>query len=171
MKHFEESQAAEQAISLEEKVSLLGYSIPDTPETIYEYVPVSEVNGILFCAGQIPKDPDGTASLQGTIGTHVNVEQAKIAARQCVLQALGDVRKTVGDLNIIARVAQVRVYIACQHDDSAISEIADSASSLLVEIFGDSGRHPRSVIGVRQLPQSAPVLVELTFALNRKLEY
>lgn len=171
MTHFEENQTTEGALSLEERVSLLGYAIPETPETIYEYVPASEVNGMLFCAGQIPKNSDGIASLQGALGAHITVEEAKIAARQCVLQALGDVRKMVGNLDVITRVAQVRVYVACEHEDNSISEVADAASSLLVEIFGESGKHPRSVIGVTQLPQSAPILVELTFALNCSLQY
>lgn len=166
MAHFEEGCSAERVMGLEERVSLLGYVIPDVPQTIYEYVPLSEANGILFCAGQIPKNSDGLASIQGAIGAQVTMEQGKNAARQCVLQTLGDVRKVFGTLDVIARVARIRVYVACKNEDGSISEIADAASSFLVDIFGESGRHPRSVIGVTQLPQSAPILVELTFALK-----
>ena len=143
----------------------LGIELPAPETTVYDYIPLSVHNRVAYLAGQIPKRPDGLVAV-GRAGDDVTLERAQEAARVCVEQALSWVHAMAGGVDNVERVLRMDCYVAAAEGFVQISDIADAASGLLIALYGDAGRHPRSVIGVSRLPRRSPVLLELTFALK-----
>lgn len=158
-----------QRSKLVDRLSELGFELPAPERTIYQYVPVSVHERVAFLAGQVPKTPDGLA-FEGVVGVEVSLDEAKVAAQICVLQALAWVDASGGGVDNVKRVLRMTCYIAAAPDMEDLSAVADAASALLGDLYGDPGRHPRSVIGVSSLPRRAPVLIELTLALHRNVD-
>jgi len=148
------------------RLSDLGIELPAPETTVYDYIPLSVHNRVAYLAGQIPKRPDGLIAV-GRAGGEVSLERAQEAARVCVEQALSWVHAMAGGVDNVARVLRMDCYVAAAEGFDNISDIADAASGLLIALYGDAGRHPRSVIGVSRLPRQSPVLLELTFALKQ----
>lgn len=143
-----------------------GAALPTPETTVYDYVIVKVHDRIAYLAGQIPKR-DGGLTAVGRAGAEVSLDEAKAAARVCVEQALAWVDKQAGGIENVAEILRMDCYVAAAEGFTRISDIADAASGLLVAVYGESGRHPRSVIGVSQLPRRVPVLLELTMALHK----
>lgn len=140
-------------------------ALPAPEGTAFNYDPITVHGKIAYLAGQISKR-DGALVYQGLAGDTVSIEDAKNAARICVEQGLAWVHKSAGGLENVERMLRIDCFVAHSDDFSQISEIADAASDLLVEFFGEAGRHSRSVIGVKSLPRNVPVLIEMTLALR-----
>jgi enamine deaminase RidA (YjgF/YER057c/UK114 family) len=104
---------------------------------------------------------EGELVTTGKVGGAVTPEQAQECARQCVLNALAAVRAEVGDLSAVKRVVKVVAFVASTPDFTGQPGVANGASELLGEVFGEAGRHARSAVGVAVLPLDAPVEVEL----------
>jgi enamine deaminase RidA (YjgF/YER057c/UK114 family) len=147
----------------------LGIDLPAPETTVYDYIPLSIHNRVAYLAGQIPKRPDGLVAV-GRAGDEVSLELAQEAARVCVEQALSWIHAKAGGIDNVERVLRMDCYVAAAEGFEQISNIADAASGLLIALYGEAGRHPRSVIGVSRLPRQSPVLLELTFALKREPE-
>lgn len=133
-------------------------------KTIYDYVPIKVHDRIAYLAGQIPKKDGGMAAI-GFAGREVSLSDATMAARICVEQALAWIDSEAGGIENVEQVLRLDCYVAAADDFDEISTVADAASMMLIDLYGDAGRHPRSVIGVAQLPRRVPVLIELTVAL------
>jgi enamine deaminase RidA (YjgF/YER057c/UK114 family) len=144
----------------------LGAELPTPETTIYDYVPLKVHDRIAYLAGQIPKKSGGLTAV-GLAGGEVSLDDAKIAARTCIEQALAWIDSRAGGIENVEQVLRLDCYVAAADGFRDISDIADAASGLLVGLYGNAGRHPRSVIGVSQLPRMVPVLIELTVALRR----
>ena len=144
----------------------LGIELPAPETTVYDYIPLSVHNRVAYLAGQIPKRPDGLVAV-GRAGGVVSLEHAQEAARVCVEQALSWIHAKAGGIDNVERVLRMDCYVAAAEGFEQISDIADAASGLLIALYGEAGRHPRSVIGVSRLPRQSPVLLELTFALRQ----
>ena len=149
-----------------ERLRALGIDLPAPETTVYDYIPLSIHNRVAYLAGQIPKRPDGLIAV-GKAGGEVPLDLAKTAATVCVEQALAWIHAEAGGLDNVERVLRMDCFVAAADGFEQISDIADAASGLLIALYGEAGRHPRSVIGVARLPRDAPVLLELTFALKR----
>jgi enamine deaminase RidA (YjgF/YER057c/UK114 family) len=121
--------------------------------------------GIARTSGQLPRSLDGKVVHPGVVGEDVTVEHGSEAARWCVLNALSVLRDELGTLDRIERVLHATVFVASAPGSTAQPGVADGASQLLVEVFGDAGRHTRSAVGVAALPRGAAVEIELTVAL------
>lgn len=147
----------------------LGIELPNPETTVYDYIPLSVHNRVAYLAGQIPKRPGGLIAV-GRVGDDVPLELAQEAARVCVEQALSWIQAKAGGVDNVERVLRMDCYVAAADGFEQISNIADAASGLLIALYGDAGRHPRSVIGVSRLPRQSPVLLELTFALKKDPE-
>lgn len=139
--------------------------LPDPEGTQYPYELVIIDGTTAFLAGQIPKQA-GQLAVVGKVGTEVGCTEAAMAARICAEQALAWLNHSAGGLENLRRILRLTCYIA--HDDGFqdISAVADGASTYLIEMLGDRGRHTRSVVGVKSLPRNAPVLVEVTASLT-----
>ncbi len=142
--------------------------LPDPEPTVFQYDPITVHGKLAYLAGQIPKQ-DGGMAFTGIVGQEIDLAQAQEAAIICADQSLSWLRHSAGGLSNIARVLRVECFVAHADDFCEISQIADAASSRLIKVLGQCGRHSRSVIGVKSLPRNAPVLLEATVALKQEV--
>jgi enamine deaminase RidA (YjgF/YER057c/UK114 family) len=144
----------------EERLAALGLDLPEVAAPLAAYLPTARTGDLVFTAGQLPLRV-GELIATGAVGGAVNVDEAVMCAQQCTLNALAAVKAEVGELSAVRRVVKVVVYVASTTDFTAQAQVANGASELLAEVFGESGRHARSAVGVAVLPLDAPVEVEL----------
>jgi len=151
--------------SAEARARALGLVFPEPPTSVANYVPTYRLGNVLYVSGQLPLDAAGTLVATGAVGSEGSVELAVRAARTCAINILSQVRAAVGSLDSVAHVARLGGFItsAAGFTDQAL--VMNGASDLMVEVFGDLGRHTRSTIGVYALPKGASVEVEATFEL------
>jgi enamine deaminase RidA (YjgF/YER057c/UK114 family) len=149
---------------IEERLVELGIELPPAPAPVASYVPVTLAGGFAFVAGQVPI-ADGAVMLTGRLGAEVGLEEGQSAARRCALQAVSALRDALGSLDRIARIPQVTVYVASVPGFVDQPKVANGASDVLVEIFGEAGKHARAAVGVTELPLGAPVEVSVTASL------
>lgn len=144
----------------EERLAALGLAVPEVAAPVAAYVPAVRSGNQVFTSGQLPMR-EGKLMATGKVGGEVTPEVATECARQCVLNALAAVRAEIGDLSAVKRVVKVVAFVASTTDFTGQPQVANGASELLGEIFGDAGKHARSAVGVPVLPLDSPVEVEL----------
>lgn len=144
----------------EERLAELGLTVPTVVPPLAAYVPAVRSGNLVFTAGQLPAR-EGQMLATGKVGAEVSVEDAVACARQCALNALAAVKAEVGELSAVRRVVKAVVFVASAPDFTGQPGVANGASELLGEVFGDTGRHARSAVGVSVLPLDVPVEVEL----------
>jgi enamine deaminase RidA (YjgF/YER057c/UK114 family) len=143
----------------------LGLSLPAVPVPVAAYVPAVRFEDVVYTAGQLPL-VDGTLRAVGKVGDEVLVDEAVDCARIAALNGLAAVADLTGDLNVILRILRVVVYVASAPGFTDQPLVANGASRLLGDIFGEAGRHARSAVGVAGLPLNAPVEVELMVSVG-----
>jgi enamine deaminase RidA (YjgF/YER057c/UK114 family) len=141
------------------RLTALGLILPRAAAPLASYVPAVRSGSMVYTSGQLPF-VDGRLPVTGKVGAEVSPEQAEDLARQCALNALAAVHDLVG-LDAVARIMKVVGFVASAPDFTGQPGVVNGASDLLVDVFGESGRHARSAIGVAVLPLDAPVEVEL----------
>ena len=124
------------------------------------YVPVVVSRGLAFVAGQVPME-EGKPMATGRLGDDVGTEDGAQLARRCALQALAALKAELGSLDRVKRIAKVTVFVASADSFTEQPKVANGASDLLGEVFGDAGKHARAAVGVPVLPLGVPVEVEL----------
>jgi enamine deaminase RidA (YjgF/YER057c/UK114 family) len=153
-------------MSVESKLKQLGLTLPDAVPPAFQYVAVVVHNGTAWVAGQIPRAGQ-TVLFTGKCGAEIGLEQARQAARACVLAALAQLKDALGSLDRVERVLKVTGFVASAQGFTQQPQVLDAASELLVQVFGEAGRHARSAIGVAELPRGVPVEVELVVAVRQ----
>jgi enamine deaminase RidA (YjgF/YER057c/UK114 family) len=148
-------------MSLPEKLQSLGIVLPTVSGPFGAYVPAKRTGDLIFVAGQLPMK-DGALMAVGQVPSRCSVDQAKAAARQCVINALA-AAGSVTLLEKITGVLRVGVFVSSDTSFTAQPQVADGASVFLMELFGDEGRHVRAAVGVNTLPRDAAVEVEFVF--------
>ena len=146
---------------VEDRLKSLGMVLPEVPVPLATYVPAKKIGQVIFTAGQLPL-LKGELICKGLLGQDVDVEQAYQAARICTLNALAAIKGLVKDLDQIVQVVRVVGYVASTSTFTQQPAIVNGASELLLEIFGEVGKHARSAVGVASLPLNASVEIELT---------
>ncbi len=144
----------------EERLSEMGLAVPEVAKPVASYVPAVRSGHHVFTSGQLPMR-QGQLITTGKVGGEVTVDEAVECARQCALNALAAVRAEIGDLSAVKRIVKVVVFVASTPDFTGQPGVANGASELFGEAFGDIGQHARSAVGVPVLPLDAPVEVEL----------
>jgi len=144
----------------EERLAEMGLAVPEVAKPVASYIPAVRSGSHVFTSGQLPMR-DGQLITTGKVGGEVTAEEALECARQCALNALAAVRAEVGELSHVKRIVKAVVFVASTPDFTGQPGVANGASELLGEVFGDAGRHARSAVGVPVLPLDAPVEVEL----------
>lgn len=147
------------------KLTELGLRLPEPAQPSFDYVPITEHNGVLYVSGQLPKE-DGEVRITGRVGDEVGVDAAREAARICVLQGLACAAAHLGGLDRISRTLRVTGFVASAPDFHQQPKVIDAASELLGAVFGEAGRHARSAVGVAALPRRSPVEIEFLFAVD-----
>jgi enamine deaminase RidA (YjgF/YER057c/UK114 family) len=149
-----------------ERLAALGLSLPG-PHLPHDPLDAVVIHhGVARTSGQLPRDTDGRLVSPGTVGIDVTVEQAAEAARWCALNALSVLTDALGSLDRIDRILSMTGFVACTTGFDQQAIVVDGASRVLVDVFGDAGRHTRSAIGVAALPRGGAVEVELTVAVR-----
>jgi enamine deaminase RidA (YjgF/YER057c/UK114 family) len=144
----------------EERLAELGLAVPEVAAPVAAYVPAVRSGSHVFTSGQLPMR-EGQLITTGKVGGEVTPEQAVECARQCALNALAAVRAEIGDLSAIVRIVKVVAFVASTPDFTGQPGVANGASQLFGDVFGERGVHARSAVGVAVLPLDAPVEVEL----------
>lgn len=147
-------------MSFEKRIEELGLTLPTTPRPVANYVPAVATGKLIYSSGQTPT-VNGQLSVQGKLGREVSIEQGQQAARVAVLNCLAAVRSVTGSLDEIVRIVKMTGYVASAEGFNAQPQVINGASLLLEEIFGATGKHARSSLGLAELPGGAPVEVEL----------
>jgi enamine deaminase RidA (YjgF/YER057c/UK114 family) len=147
--------------SLEIKIADLGYAIPEAPKPVAAYIPAKQTGNLVFTAGQLPM-VSGELISKGLLGQDVEIDEANKAARICTLNALAAIKGVIGDLDRIKQIVRVVGYVASVPTFTQQPAVVNGASELLLEIFGENGKHARSAIGMAVLPLNASVEIELT---------
>jgi len=161
------------------RLRALGLELPTPAAPVANYVPyklVRQVPGgsqLLYTSGMIPL-ANGVPLYLGKLGAEVSLEQGVECARQCVLNALawvvdalGGASAEISPLTRIEAVVQVRRFVACTPDFHDHPRVLNGASDLLVEIFGDAGRHTRAAVGCPSLPLNVPVEIDFLFSVTQ----
>jgi len=149
-------------VSAEARLKELGIELPAPPAPAGLYAPCTLAGSLLFVSGQLAI-ADGKVLHPGKCGATVTVEAASALARQCALQALSIVRAELGSLDRVRRVVRVAGYVASAEGFTNHPEVVNGASQLLIDVFGEAGRHARIALGVAELPRGGPVEVEFLF--------
>lgn len=150
-------------MSLRQRCAELGITVAKPAGTFGTYVPARRVGNLIFVSGQLPMK-EGKLVASGPVPSSASVEQAQLAARQCVINALGAVETLGGGgVDQIGGVVRVGAFVACDPTFDQQPTIANAASDLLIELFGDSGRHARAAVGTNVLPLGASVEIEFLF--------
>jgi enamine deaminase RidA (YjgF/YER057c/UK114 family) len=146
---------------VESKLSTLGIELPDPPKPVATYIPAKQSGKLVFTAGQLPM-VKGELISTGLLGKDVDIEDANKAARICTLNALAAIKGVIGDLDRIKQIIRVVGYVASVPTFTQQPAVVNGASELLLEIFGENGKHARSAVGMAVLPLNASVEIELT---------
>ena len=143
-----------------ERLAALGLTLPPVVPPVAAYVPAVRTGGFIYVSGQLPM-VDGKLPAVGKVGGEVSASDAAGLARACALNAVAAAAAAAGGLEAIRRVVKVTGFVASAPGFTGQPQVVNGASELLIEVFGEDGRHARSAIGVAELPLNAPVEVEL----------
>jgi enamine deaminase RidA (YjgF/YER057c/UK114 family) len=155
--------------SVMDRLKELGIELPPISGPFGAYVPVKRLGDLLYVAGQLPMK-DGALMASGQVPSRCSVETAKIAARQCVINALAAIHWTVCPVDELIGVLRVGAFVSSDNSFTQQPMVANGASELLLEIFGEPGRHARAAVGVNTLPLDASVEVEFIFQADNRGE-
>jgi enamine deaminase RidA (YjgF/YER057c/UK114 family) len=148
-------------LNIEARLNELNLSLPDAPKPVAAYIPAKQTGNLVFTAGQLPM-VNGELISKGLLGQDVEIEEANKAARICTLNALAAIKGVIGDLDRIKQIVRVVGYVASVPTFTQQPAVVNGASELLLEIFGENGKHARSAVGMAVLPLNASVEIELT---------
>ena len=149
----------------EAKLAGLGISLPTPAAPVANYVAFVRSGNLLTVSGQLCFGPDGKLVAKGQLGDGVSIEDGQKAARACAVNLLAQVKAAVGNLDKIARVVRLGGFINSAPGFGDGPKVMNGASDLMVDVFGDKGRHARSTVGVAALPADAAVEVEGLFEI------
>jgi enamine deaminase RidA (YjgF/YER057c/UK114 family) len=143
-----------------ERLAALGLTLPPVVTPLAAYVPAVRSGALVYTAGQLPL-VEGQLLSTGKVGAEVGAAEAAALARACALNALAAAASVAGGLSSIVRVVKLTGFVASAPDFTGQPQVVNGASELLLEVFGEAGRHARSAVGMAVLPLDAPVEVEL----------
>ncbi|MTD17069.1 RidA family protein [Nakamurella sp. YIM 132087] len=147
-----------------DKLAELGITLPAVPAAAGSYVPTARTGNLLLTSGQLPF-VDGVLPATGKVGAEITAEDARGYARLCAINILAAIHDAVG-LDAVARVVKLVGFVASADGFTGQPGVVNGASDLLVEVFGEAGRHARSAVGVAELPLGTPVEVEAIVELH-----
>ncbi len=153
-------------MSIDQRLAEIGLSLPKAAAPVAAYVPTVEMNGLLHVSGQLPFTVDGTL-ITGRLGETMDAAAGAAAAQRCGLMLLAQLGEALGgDFSRVERVVKLGVFVSSTADFTEQPKVANGASELMAHVFGESGRHARSAVGVPVLPLGAAVEVDAVFAVR-----
>jgi enamine deaminase RidA (YjgF/YER057c/UK114 family) len=143
----------------EDRLVALGIVLPEPVAPVANYVPFVRTGALVHISGQV--SVDGQGGIKGTVGVDVDMEQARRAAQLCGINLIAQIRRACdGDLGRVVRVVKLGGFVQAGPDFFEIPQVINGCSDLMVEVFGDAGRHARSAVGVYRLPLNFAVEVD-----------
>lgn len=152
--------------TVERKIESLGITLPTPAKPIANYVPFVRTGNLIVVSGQVCFGSDGQLAAKGQLGAGVSVEAGQAAARACGVNLLAQLKGALGDLDKVVRVVRLGGFISSAPGFTEGPKVMNGASDLMVEVFGDKGRHARTTVGVSALPSDAAVEVEGMFEVE-----
>lgn len=150
--------------TINSRLEKLGIVLPQAAAPAANYLPYMISSDLVFTAGQLPLK-DGKLMAEGRVGRDLDVAAAQEAARLCAINVLAQAKAALGDLERIARLVKITVFVASEADFTEQHLVANGASNLMVDVLGEAGKHARSAVGVASLPLNAAVEVEAIFEI------
>lgn len=145
-------------MSVAERLAAAGVTLPEARPPVANYVPFVITGNLLFISGQVSAGPDGL--VKGRLGEDMTVEQGQAAARICAINLIAQMKAALGDLERVKRVVKLGGFVSAAKDFVEIPKVVNGCSDLMVEVFGDKGRHARSAVACPVLPMGAAVEVD-----------
>ena len=145
---------------VEDKLKEMGLAVPEPPPPGGNYIPVRRTGNVVFLSGVTPSRPDGTPFV-GKLGRDLTVEEGYQAAQNCALKLLANLKKEIGDLDKVTQVIKLLGMVNSDPDFTQPPAVVNGCSDLLVNVYGDKGRHARSAVGLATLPGGVAVEVEM----------
>jgi enamine deaminase RidA (YjgF/YER057c/UK114 family) len=152
-------------MSVEQRLSELGITIPSAPKPVGAYVPAVVTGSLAFASGQANNE-DGKPTITGKLGREISLEQGYDAARLAMINCLAELKAVLGTLDRVKRAVKVTGYVASAEGFVDQPKVINGASELLLEIWGEAGKHARAAIGIAEVPGGCPVEVELIVELQ-----
>ena len=152
-------------MGIKERLDVLKISLPPTSPPGAMYIPVKRLGSALFVSGQVPMR-DGKPVFTGKVGSQRSIEYAQDAARMCVENMLAAVNDYLGDLDSVENIVKLQVFVNSETGFDKQHIVANAASQLLFDIFGEKGRHARTAVGTNQLPMDVTVEIEAVFEVK-----
>ena len=151
---------------VESRLEELGISLPDSPAPIANYVPVVRTGTLIYLSGIGPTaKPDGSAYI-GKINSQLTIEEGYDAARLTAVNMIARLKGYLGDLDRVVQIVKVLSMVKADLDFTEPPAVTNGCSDLLVEVFGESGRHARSAVGVATLPGGMPIEIEMIVEIS-----
>ena len=150
---------------VEAKIKELGYTLPEPPKPLAAYIPAIKIDKLVFTAGQLPSI-NGKLQYKGKVGYNISEEEGQKAAVLSLLNCLAVIKSVCGDLDQIAQIVKLTVFVNSADGFIDQPKVANGASELLLKLFGDAGKHVRSAVGVNELPIDAAIEIEMIVKLK-----
>jgi enamine deaminase RidA (YjgF/YER057c/UK114 family) len=150
----------------EARIKELGITLPDPPKPMGNYIPAVRVGNLLFLSGHGPIRVADQPLTRGKVGRDMSTEEAYKVAREVGINLLGSARATLGSLDKVKRVVKVLGMVNAVESFGEQPKVINGFSDLMVEVFGENGRHARSAVGMGSLPAGIPVEIEMILELN-----
>ena len=152
-------------MSIDQRLSELGITLPQPAAPVASYVPAVEHGGVLHISGQISFAEDGSL-ITGRLGENIDLDGGIAAARRCGVMLLAQMKAALGSLDRVERVVKLGVFVNSAAAFTDQPKVANGASELMQEVFGEAGRHARSAVGVAVLPLGVAVEVDAIVAVR-----
>ena len=149
---------------ISDRLTELGITLPEPAAPVAAYVPTVEANGLLHISGQLPFD-DGVV-MTGRLGEDRDLDYGQLAARRCGIMLLAQMRSALGSLDRVRRIVKLGVFVSSAAHFTDQPKVANGASELMEQVFGEAGRHARSAVGVPVLPLGAAVEIDAVVAID-----
>ncbi len=152
-------------MSIDQRLAELGIELPEPAAPVAAYVPAVEQGGLLHISGQISVSEDG-GLIVGRLGDDMNLERGTAAAKRCGIMLLAQIKAALGSLDRVERIVKLGVYVNSAPSFTDQPKVANGASELMQDVFGEAGRHARSAVGVAVLPLGVAVEVDAIVAVK-----
>jgi enamine deaminase RidA (YjgF/YER057c/UK114 family) len=152
-------------MTIQNRLSELGIVLPHAAAPAANYVPTVIHAGLLHISGQIPFGEDGQL-VRGRVGDDLTTKDGAAAARRCAIGLLAQMNQALGSLERVRRIVKLGVFVNSTADFTDQPKVANGASDLMVEVFGEKGRHARSAVGVAALPLGVAVEIDAIIAVD-----
>ena len=155
---------------IDQRLNELGIELPEPPSPVGDYIAVHHAGHLIFVSGQIPLEA-GKLKFTGKVGSDLTVEEGQAAARLCAVNALAQIRKSLGSWEDFGGIVRMSGYVASAEGFTGQAQVMDGASRLMTDVLGDRAAHARLAMGVSALPLGAPVELEVIAKKSESLKY